>query len=270
MREGSMAAKPVGWGMIGTRGWSDMILGPAVNAARGARFKAVLSTGQESAERYCASHGVARGYTDIGAFLADDAVDAVWIASPNHLHKAQAIAALKAGKHVLCEKPMAMDAAECRAMIRAAKKGRPPAHRRLQQPPPPAAERAPRAVAGGPLRRAGADARPVPLPLSARAGRLVAARRRDLGLLGAGRCRHPLHRPAALVQRRGEDGCTPISPTRPTGAPPIMPSSPSASGTAPSAPSRRRSPSPSAAASSSWAARVTAASRAASSAFPAA
>ena len=117
-----MAAKAVGWGMIGTRGWSDMVLGPAVNAARGARFKAVLSTSQENAERYCAGHGVARGYTDIGAFLADDAVDAVWIASPNHLHAAQTIAALKAGKHVLCEKPMAMDAAECRAMMRAAKK----------------------------------------------------------------------------------------------------------------------------------------------------
>ena len=117
-----MAAKPVGWGMIGTRGWSDMILGPAVNAARGARLNAVLSSTAENAERYCASHGVAKGYTDIRAFLADDAIDVVWIASPNHLHKEQAIAALRAGKHVLCEKPMAMSQAECRAMIRAAGK----------------------------------------------------------------------------------------------------------------------------------------------------
>ena len=117
-----MAAKPVGWGMIGTRGWSDMILGPAVNAARGARLNAVLSSTAANAARYCASHGVARGYTDIRAFLADDAIDVVWIASPNHLHKDQAIAALKAGKHVLCEKPMAMNQAECRAMIRAARK----------------------------------------------------------------------------------------------------------------------------------------------------
>ena len=108
--------------MIGTRGWSDMILGPAVNAARGARLNAVLSSTSANAERYCASHSVARGYTDIRAFLADDAIDVVWIASPNHLHKDQAIAALKAGKHVLCEKPMAMNQAECRAMIRAAKR----------------------------------------------------------------------------------------------------------------------------------------------------
>jgi len=117
-----MAARAVGWGMIGTRGWSDTVLGPAINAARGARFRAVLSSSAENAAHYCARHGVAKGYGDIDAFLADPAVDAVWVASPNHLHKAQAIAALKAGKHVLCEKPMAMSRAECRAMIRAAGK----------------------------------------------------------------------------------------------------------------------------------------------------
>ena len=49
-----MAAKAVGWGMIGTRGWSDMVLGPAVNAARGARFRAVLSSTAANAARYCA------------------------------------------------------------------------------------------------------------------------------------------------------------------------------------------------------------------------
>ena len=87
--------------------------------------------------------------------------------------------------------------------------GRAPSHRRLQQPLPPEAGRAPRAMAGRPLRRTGAHALPVPLSLSSRAGRLVAPRRRDVGLLGAGRHRHPLHRPAALVQRRGEDGARP-------------------------------------------------------------
>ena len=117
-----MAARAVGWGMIGTRGWSDMVLGPAINAARGARFRAVLSSSAENAERYCARHGVARGYGDLAAFLADPDVDVVWVASPNHLHKAQTVAALKAGKHVLCEKPMAMSQTECRAMMRAAKK----------------------------------------------------------------------------------------------------------------------------------------------------
>ena len=100
-----MAAKPVGWGMIGTRGWSDMILGPAINAARGARFNAVLSSTQEGAERYCASHSVARGYTDLKTFLADPAVDVVWIASPNHLHKDQTVAALKAASTCSARSP---------------------------------------------------------------------------------------------------------------------------------------------------------------------
>lgn len=117
-----MASKPVGWGMVGTRGWSDMVLGPAVNAARGARLVAALGSRKASVERYRERHGAARGYTDLDRFLADPAVDVVWIASPNHLHKEHAIATLEAGKHVLCEKPMALSVAECRAMMRAAEK----------------------------------------------------------------------------------------------------------------------------------------------------
>ena len=237
-----MAAKPVGWGMIGTRGWSDMILGPAINAARGARFKAVLSTRQENAERYCASHGVAQGYSDLDAFLADPAIDVVWIASPNHLHKDQTIAALKAGKHVLCEKPMAMNQAECRAMIRAAKK----------------AERLltigynsryhPRLDALRAQWQAGRFGAPVHMHCQFRYRYPVVPddwwRLDDatVGLLGSGRYRHPLHRPAALVQRRGEDGArSPLQP-RPTGARPTRPRSPSALRTVPWGPSRRRPP----------------------------
>lgn len=117
-----MASKPVGWGMVGTRGWSDTVLGPAVNAARGARLVAALGSRKASAERYRERHGAARGYTDLNRFLADPAIDVVWIASPNHLHKEHAIAALKADKHVLCEKPMALSVAECRTMMRAAEK----------------------------------------------------------------------------------------------------------------------------------------------------
>ena len=51
--------------------------------------------------------------------IADEEVDAVYIATPVHLHAAQAIAAARAGKHVLCEKPMAMNVAECDEMIAA-------------------------------------------------------------------------------------------------------------------------------------------------------
>ena len=227
-----MAAKAVGWGMIGTRGWSDMILGPAINAARGARFRAVLSSSAESAERYCARHGVARGYGDIDAFLADPAVDVVWVASPNHLHKAQTTAALRAGKHVLCEKPMAMSQAECRAMIRAASKA-------------------------GRLLSIGYNSRHHPrlrtLCEQWRAGRFGApVRMHASSTTATRRCRTTgggsTTRPRAAgcwatsaptsstccagsTARRSR--CTRTSPTRPIAAPPIPPSSPWASRTAP-------------------------------------
>jgi predicted dehydrogenase len=65
---------------------------------------------------------VSAAYSELKALLADDKVDAVWVASPPDLHRAQVVAALKAGKHVLCEKPMAVSVADCRAMTRAAEK----------------------------------------------------------------------------------------------------------------------------------------------------
>jgi myo-inositol 2-dehydrogenase/D-chiro-inositol 1-dehydrogenase len=58
--------------------------------------------------------GVTQGYADFAALLADPEVDAVWIVTPNTLHPAQIIAALRAGKHVFCEKPLSLDLDECR------------------------------------------------------------------------------------------------------------------------------------------------------------
>jgi predicted dehydrogenase len=81
---------------------------------------AVLSSSQASASAFCEKHEVEKGYSSLDAFLADDAIDAVWVASPNHLHASQTIAALSAGKHVLCEKPMALNVAECESMLAAA------------------------------------------------------------------------------------------------------------------------------------------------------
>ena len=63
--------------------------------------------------------GAARGYPRWHDLVADPGIDAVYIATPVHLHAEQTIAAARAGKHVLCEKPMAMDVAECDAMIAA-------------------------------------------------------------------------------------------------------------------------------------------------------
>ena len=116
-----MAGKAIGWGIIGASSWSDHTFGPAVAKTKGARLAAVFSSKAAHAHAYCEKHQVPNGYTDLKAFLADPAIDVVWVAGPTHLHKPHAIAALKAGKHVLCEKPMAVTVADCQAMVRAAK-----------------------------------------------------------------------------------------------------------------------------------------------------
>ena len=112
------------WGIIGASGWADHTFGPAIEKARGAQFAAVLSSDNRRAAAYARKHGCARAYDDLKAFASDPEIDAVWIASPTNLHARHAIACLAAGKHVLCEKPMAIRAAECVTMIAAAKKAK--------------------------------------------------------------------------------------------------------------------------------------------------
>jgi len=116
-----MRKQEVGWGIIGSTGWADTTFGPAVAGADRASLRAVLSSSQTNADAFCEKHEVPKGYCDLQAFLNDESVEAVWIASPNHLHASQTIAALKAGKHVLCEKPVATTTADCEAMIAASR-----------------------------------------------------------------------------------------------------------------------------------------------------
>ncbi len=114
----------IGWGIIGSSSWAEHTFAPAIEEARGAELRAVLGSTRAKAADFCARHGIENGYAKLADFVADKSIDAVWIAGPNHLHKAHAVAALAAGKHVLCEKPMAISPADCRTMIRAAKKAR--------------------------------------------------------------------------------------------------------------------------------------------------
>jgi len=108
------------WGMVGASGWADHTFGPAIERARGNALVAVLGSSRKSAAAYAGRHAGVAPYSDLGAFLAHPDLDAVWVASPPDLHRAQVVAALRAGKHVLCEKPMAVAPADCKAMQRAA------------------------------------------------------------------------------------------------------------------------------------------------------
>ena len=73
---------------------------------------AVAGPTLESAEAFASEHGVARAGTDVAAVIAAGDLDAILVASPNAVHVDQALAALEAGKHVLCEVPLAMSSAD--------------------------------------------------------------------------------------------------------------------------------------------------------------
>jgi predicted dehydrogenase len=85
------------------------------------KIRAVVSRDPEKARIECEKFGVERIYSTLEGALADPEVTSVYVATPVALHAPQTIAALAAGKHVLCEKPTAMDPAQVEAMIAAAK-----------------------------------------------------------------------------------------------------------------------------------------------------
>ncbi len=83
----------------------------------GAELVAVVNHRPESMRAFADQFGLKRQYADVAALLADGGVDALIVGTPNSLHASQAIAALRAGMHVLVEKPMAMNALEAQAMV---------------------------------------------------------------------------------------------------------------------------------------------------------
>ena len=107
----------VRWGFLGAGSVATLALGPAVHAADGARLQAVAARDPRRAR---ALQPAGATYDDYQALLADPEVDVVYIALANDDHLPWALAALSAGKHVLCEKPMGLDAGQVAQIARAA------------------------------------------------------------------------------------------------------------------------------------------------------
>jgi predicted dehydrogenase len=110
---------PLGWGIVGCGDITNKAVAPAINAHPQSTLVAFCSTSKERAADFAARHGAKRAYDDLARFLADPEIQAVYVASPVYRHLPETVAAAKAGKHVLCEKPMALDSAECLQMIEA-------------------------------------------------------------------------------------------------------------------------------------------------------
>jgi predicted dehydrogenase len=107
------------WGLIGTGDIARRRVAPALVDLPSCELLAVSRGRPELAEPFAREFGVPRWYANWQDLLNDKEIDAVYIATPVHLHAAQTIAAANSGKHVLCEKPMAMNPHECEEMIAA-------------------------------------------------------------------------------------------------------------------------------------------------------
>ncbi|BCG04286.1 1,5-anhydro-D-fructose reductase (plasmid) [Paraburkholderia sp. PGU19] len=107
----------LGWGLVGASNIAREWMIDAIRAQAGNDVAAVMSSDAARGNAYAATHRIPAAYDSLDALLADPAVDAVYISTTNELHAAQAIAAAKAGKHVLCEKPLALSIPDARAII---------------------------------------------------------------------------------------------------------------------------------------------------------
>jgi 1,5-anhydro-D-fructose reductase (1,5-anhydro-D-mannitol-forming) len=118
----SIERSPLGWGLIGASTIAREWLIDAIRAQPGNQVVAVMSTDAARGAEYAKANRIPTAYSSLEALLADRRVDAVYISTTNELHKAQTLAAAAAGKHVLCEKPLAMTVADAREMVAACAK----------------------------------------------------------------------------------------------------------------------------------------------------
>lgn len=110
------------WGLVGPGRIAQTEIAPAISMVEGHELAVVVSRDRERADQFAKEHGAGRGATSYQEMLADDAVDAVYIATPNALHGEQVVAAAEAGKHVLCDKPLATNSADARRAAEACRK----------------------------------------------------------------------------------------------------------------------------------------------------
>ena len=115
-----MPARTLNWGVLGA-GWiSNRAMLPAIGAARGARLVALASRDADRGAAMAREHGARRFHHGYERLLDDPEVEAVYVALVNSEHMEWTVRALEAGKHVLCEKPLALDAAQAERMAAAA------------------------------------------------------------------------------------------------------------------------------------------------------
>jgi xylose dehydrogenase (NAD/NADP) len=115
-----MSVKKLRWGILGCARIAERAIIPAMREAKGVELAGIAARDPARAEDWVRKYGFRRAYPDYAALVEDHWIDAVYVPLPNHLHAEWSIRAARAGKHVLCEKPLAMNEAEVQRMFAAA------------------------------------------------------------------------------------------------------------------------------------------------------
>ncbi|QBI54330.1 Gfo/Idh/MocA family protein [Streptomonospora litoralis] len=112
---------PVRWGILGTGKIAQRFV-TGLRAVDDAEVVAVGSRSEETARRFADTWDIPRAHGDYADLAADTGVDVVYVATPHNVHHRATLMCLEAGRHVLCEKPLAVNAAEAAEMVDAAKR----------------------------------------------------------------------------------------------------------------------------------------------------
>jgi len=116
----TMSERKLHWGVIRSSNIGRVAVNPAIQKSRNGELLAVASRNEQAAREFAEKAGIPTHYGNYEALLDDERIEAVYNPLPNSLHKEWTIRAAEKGKHILCEKPLALSASECREMEAAA------------------------------------------------------------------------------------------------------------------------------------------------------
>jgi 1,5-anhydro-D-fructose reductase (1,5-anhydro-D-mannitol-forming) len=116
----SQVKEELGWALIGASDIAKTRMIKAINSQPNSKVAAVFSSNADRAKAYAAENKISKAYDNLKTLLDDPQIDVVYISTTNDLHRDQALAAAAAGKHILCEKPLALSVDDARQMLKAA------------------------------------------------------------------------------------------------------------------------------------------------------
>lgn len=108
------------WALVGTSGTAETLFAPVLSGLAGAVLVGAVSSKPERSRAFQEKYSTPRSYRDLDDLAADGLVDAVWVATPNDLHAAQAVQLIESGKNVLVEKPLATSVDDAKKVLGAA------------------------------------------------------------------------------------------------------------------------------------------------------